>query len=209
MRGQTGLSNCHPAWSTITAREWNVRMLNKTSDLHNILERLARVIASEDWSGDLNPAQAAALGYLARANRFSRKPSIVADYLGATRGTVSQTLKALVRKGLVQETSDPSDRRSISYSVTPDGHSVLDRRNVLEQAVSGMDASEISFLDAGLRNLLLQVLNVQDQKSFGVCKTCRYHEEGQNGRSCRLLNVKLDKADAEQVCVEHLPHDAS
>ena len=32
MRGQTGLSNCHPAWSTITARERNVRMLNTTSE---------------------------------------------------------------------------------------------------------------------------------------------------------------------------------
>ncbi|MEL7014146.1 MAG: MarR family transcriptional regulator [Pseudomonadota bacterium] len=179
--------------------------MSETKNLHAVLDRLARVVASEDWSGDLNPAQVAALGYLARANRFSRKPSIVADYLGATRGTVSQTLKALVRKGLLVEISDPEDRRSISYAVTPEGHGVLERRNVLDKAVAGMETSEVNALDAGLRGLLVRVLAAQGQKTFGICKTCAHHEDTEEGCRCKLLNVALDKADAEQVCAEHEP----
>lgn len=173
------------------------------AELHSLLERLARVVASEDWAGGLNPAQAAALAYLARANRFSRKPSIVSGYLGATRGTVSQTLKTLVRKGLVQEAADPKDGRSISYGVTQDGYEMLERRTALERVLAHMEPEEVAGLDASLRNVLLRLLDAHSQKTFGVCRTCWHHEVGATGRHCRLLNVALSPVEADQICVEH------
>jgi DNA-binding MarR family transcriptional regulator len=36
---------------------------------------------------------------ISRANRFSRTPAAVADYLASTRGTVSRTLASLESKG--------------------------------------------------------------------------------------------------------------
>jgi len=69
--------------------------------IRELIERLARVSAADEWADDLNPTQKAALAYLARANQYSRSPSQVAEFLAATRGTVSQTLKALARKGLI------------------------------------------------------------------------------------------------------------
>ena len=58
-----------------------------------LLNRVDRVASAEDWSDDLNPTQMTILRYLDRANQFSRSPSNIADYLGTTRGTVSQSLK--------------------------------------------------------------------------------------------------------------------
>ena len=51
------------------------------------ITQLARLNATSTWKGDLNPAQKAVLEYLARASRFSRSPSQVAEYLGSTWGT--------------------------------------------------------------------------------------------------------------------------
>ncbi len=70
-----------------------------------LIERLDRLVRSGESGHGLNPAQWEALRYLARANRFSRNPAALADYLGSTRGTVSQTLIALEQKGHVARTS--------------------------------------------------------------------------------------------------------
>jgi DNA-binding MarR family transcriptional regulator len=90
--------------------------MNSAYQIRALINRLARLDAAETWEVDLNPAQLAALDYLVRANRFSRAPSQVAEYLGTTRGTMSQTLKSLVRKGYLTERGSESDRRSISYT---------------------------------------------------------------------------------------------
>ena len=58
----------------------------------HLIGRLDRLMRSGVAVEGLNPAQWEALRYLARANRFSRPPAGLADYLGSTRGTVSQTL---------------------------------------------------------------------------------------------------------------------
>ena len=54
-----------------------------------LLDRLARLHAARRRAVMLTDAQCAALDYLARANRFSRSPSVIADYLATTRGTAS------------------------------------------------------------------------------------------------------------------------
>ncbi|MEP3347380.1 MAG: helix-turn-helix domain-containing protein [Litoreibacter sp.] len=68
---------------------------------------------------ELNPTQDATLGYLVQANKFSRIPSQVAAYLGATRRTTSQTLKSLLRKGYVEKVRSTQDKRVISYDLSP------------------------------------------------------------------------------------------
>ena len=65
-----------------------------------LLERVSRLARAASFEHGLHPAQWEALRYLASANIFSNSPKALARYLGATKGTVSQTLAALVAKGL-------------------------------------------------------------------------------------------------------------
>src|SRR3546814_10986237 len=58
---------------------------------------------------------------------FSRTPGALAAWLGQTKGTVSQTVGALERKGLVERTGDPDDRRLVRLSLTEAGHAMLGR----------------------------------------------------------------------------------
>ncbi len=112
--------------------------MTSASDLPELLLRLSRLAEAEGWDRGLNPAQAAALAYLARANRFSRAPSHLADWLGATRGTVSQTLKSLAARGLVAEGPAPRDRRSISYALTEAGQAALAGADGLAAALAAL-----------------------------------------------------------------------
>ena len=66
--------------------------------LYDYLERLTSLMRA--WSreqplvAELQPVQLSALHYLARCNRYSDTPLGVTEYLGLTKGTVSQSLKA-------------------------------------------------------------------------------------------------------------------
>ena len=75
-------------------------------DIHSVLERLCNLLRVEargqGASAGLLPIQLEALHYLAQCNRYSDTPQAVTDFLGQTKGTVSQTLKVLENRGLVR-----------------------------------------------------------------------------------------------------------
>jgi DNA-binding MarR family transcriptional regulator len=171
--------------------------------LHHLIDRVARLSLADDWAGGLNPSQRAALGYLAQANRFSRAPSHVAGYLGATRGTVSQTLHVLERKGLVRKAHSATDRRAISYDVTAAGHVALGRARGLDAAIAAIPADTLQALQHGIVAVLQEMLVTNGGRSFGLCRTCRHHESTAGGARCALLDVDLAVVEAGQICQEH------
>ena len=169
----------------------------------DLIERIARLNAADEWTDGLNPTQWTALSYLARANRFSRSPSQVTEFMAATRGTVSQTLKALARKGLIEEVRSETDRRWISYAVTGDGEAALDRATLAEEALGTVDKALIDPLADGLEALLSGALAARGKRPFGLCRTCRHHKPKKAGGYCALLNEHLAPEETRQICYEH------
>ena len=167
------------------------------------MNRLARLDSASSWSGDLNPVQRSALEYLRDANRFSRSPSHVAEFLGTTRGTMSQTLKALLRKGFVEEVGSEIDRRSISYVLTRAGQAVLEEDGVIAIALTRLMDQDVAELEGGLRQTLQQALKLNGGKSFGQCKSCRYHQTANGAAFCELLSLPISAEDSEKICIEH------
>ncbi len=174
-----------------------------TYRIRELLDRLARLSAAEEWSEDLNPAQRGALAYLARANRFSRAPSHVADYLCTTRGTASQTLKALDRKGFIEQTRHTSDRRSVAYSVTESGQKALTGESDLNRVIDGLSQADAKSLTTLLEDTLRGALSRRGGRSFGLCHTCQHHQPTSDGLHCRLLNLPLAPTETQQICHEH------
>ena len=178
----------------------------KTDDqrrINDLIERLGRISAADEWGDDINPTQWTALSYLARANRFSRSPSHVAGFMATTRGTVSQTLKSLARKGLITENRSEYDKRSISYSITEKGEMLFNKTSTIEEAVLLLSGQEVSTLLTGLEALARSALKQRGYRSFGVCDTCGYHRKEPGGGYCNLLNLPLSPTDAKLICHEH------
>ncbi len=173
------------------------------SEIRDLFERISRINAADEWAGDLNPTQMAALAYLAKANRFSRSPSQVAEYLSATRGTVSQTLKALARKGLINEARSDADRRSISYDVTDVGRNALILKTVVDQALEKLDEAVLHDLAASLRALIRTVLATRGKRPFGICRDCCHHRKRGRGGYCALLDETLSPDETGQICHEY------
>ena len=176
-----------------------------------LLERLSRVLQNEANSAGLKPAQWEALRYLARANRFSRSPSALTAYLGTTKGTVSQTLIALERKGLVVKAPDAANRRHVAIDVTPKGSRMLqdDPTDAVLRAASDLPEQDRQALTRTLGRLLAEALRERGGRPFGLCRSCRYFRandpDGAPHR-CGLLGVALSADDSARICVEQEPN---
>lgn len=175
----------------------------------HLIDRLDRLTRSGANIEGLNPAQWEALRYLARANRFSRTPAALADYLGSTRGTVSQTLIALEQKGFVERTQSARDKRSIDLELTPQGETALkgDPLLTLARDLGASAGQDISNLVDTLRAVLSRAVARNDGKAFGACHTCRHFQRnvGASSRAlhrCGLLDEPLSESDSRAICVE-------
>lgn len=175
-----------------------------------LLDRLARVAHGAQFCAGLNPAQWAALRYLHRANRYSRTPGAIADYLGATPGTISQTLIALETKGYINRCRAESDRRSVHVALTPQGEALLDRDplTVLGEAVEGLSEEERLALNSAIDRVMGQIRATKGLAGFGLCHDCNHLKRPETpatgAKSCRcgVTGDSLATPELDQICVE-------
>lgn len=178
----------------------------------SLMERVGRLLQGDGHAAGLQPVQWEVLRYLDRANRFSRTPADVTAYLGITKGTVSQTLKALEGKGLVRKRVSRADRRSRELELTGRGRRLLTSDPVRErqQTIGQLTENERAVLSSALSDFLAQELARQGQRPFGVCRDCVYHRrDAEDGAPhyCALLEVPLSDDEAALICAEQAPRD--
>ena len=173
------------------------------------LARLSRLLRQADHAKGLKPVQWDALRYLARCNVLSHSPGALARYLGSTKGTVSQTVIALEKKGLLRKQVDPKDSRGVQLYLTEAGHSLLadDDLNVVKADIAELSDKTRRRLDRALEALLEQARLRQGEPSFGTCLTCRYYREASSGLSahCMKMNAAVSPDETALICVEHMP----
>jgi DNA-binding MarR family transcriptional regulator len=172
------------------------------------LERLARLLRQAGHAQGLNPVQWEALRYLARCNALSHSPGAMARYLGSTKGTVSQTVKSLVAKGLVMKQVDVKDHRGVALHLTNSGRAVLidDATQVLQADIAELSDKTRRRFDRALEILLEQQRLRQGEPSFGTCLACKFYREAATGLAahCMKVNATVSAAETSLICVEHV-----
>lgn len=170
--------------------------------------RLSRLLRARDHSKGLNPAQWEALRYLAIANRFSNTPGAMARYLGATKGTTSQTVLSLEKKGLIAKQAKSGDQRQTALALTEVGSAILkeDALASFARNIEGLKPKMRRRFARAVSDLLISEIGRLEEPSFGVCNSCRYFREVGNGEAshCMKFSTSLSAADEMLICVEHV-----
>lgn len=181
-----------------------------TTNLYPLIERIGNLLRTEiRKTGNnlgLQPVHMQALDYLSQCNRYSDTSAAVTDYLGATKGTVSQSLKVLERKRYITRVTDAKDRRVQHLKVTESGHDVLATSLPPETFCEASD--QLSEFDrnqmVGLLTQMLRELQIANQsKSFGICKSCSFFCSDGAQYQCGLTKEMLSTDDSEKLCREH------
>lgn len=181
-----------------------------TTHLQELLERVSALLRSELRAAagrhGLALPQLRALHYLARCNRYSDTPAAVGEYLGATKGTTSQTLTTLERKGLVEKVKDPEDKRLIHCHLSEAGRALVDQ-TLPSPLLREVDLP--SGLARRLEDWLRALQQASGRRAFGLCHTCAHFTRLPQGFQCGLTGEPLSVDDSRRLCREHTEPDAA
>jgi DNA-binding MarR family transcriptional regulator len=179
-------------------------------DVFDLIERMTALIRSEERKKcaelGLQPVHLQVLDYLSRCNRYSDTPAALTNYLGMTRGTVSQTLLLLEKKGYVKKTADVADRRVVHLSLLPEGEMMLQQARqseLFKQASLIFKETEFVNHEMVFVKALMALQKANRSQSFGLCKTCQHFIKLPTGFQCNLTKELLSHSDSEKICQEH------
>ena len=132
-----------------------------------VMAQVLRTTANLAFTEGLNPAQWAALRYFAQATPSARSVVAFAHYHGTTKGTASQTIAALLKKGYLERHRSERDRRTVSLILTESGRNVLahDPLNELATAISSLSDPQHTAIAEGLDHLLRTLLTRRAQRN--------------------------------------------
>ncbi len=187
-----------------------VAMLQLVERLGNLIRaEMRRVIGQEG----LQPVHLEAMLFLNQANRFSNTPQSLAEFLGVTKGTVSQSLLLLDRRGLIERYQDEVDRRVVRLRLSQQGEEMLEEMqpaSMWQSATRNISANRIRNGVSALRETLYMLQNHNGARTFGVCNTCIYcQRKSQRTHHCALFAERLSGPETRLVCREHVPKSAS
>lgn len=153
-----------------------------------------------------------ALRFLGRANRFSRTPSALAGFIGATRATASQIVKTLESKSYLERKPSSEDKRSVVLHVTPQGEKCLNQHdpvNHVVNAVTALGTEECLHLRDALRDILNHLDAANQRLNASICRDCMFLAERSPSTGkprataefmCRLYRAPVSLEETEQLC---------
>lgn len=167
--------------------------VERVSALHRNLMR--KFAASES----LQLVHIEIIQYLSICNKYSNTTQSLSEYLGQTKGSISQSLGFLENEGFINRQQDKKDKRIFHLFLTNKGLEVVERLN------QSIDFLENENINSSLNILLTQLQKKNQLQSFGICKSCKYNQKKENGLfTCGLTLQDLSTEDIEKICREHL-----
>ena len=127
-----------------------------------MIEQVGKAAYNLGFTPGLNPAQWAALRYFDEATTERRTVTGFAQFQGTTKGTASQTVTALVRKGYLRRVGDKQDRRVHRLVLTDESQALLrgDPLQKLGQALESLTQEERWALAVSMEKVLRQLIHI-------------------------------------------------
>lgn len=176
-------------------------LLELVERLGNLMRAEFRRVSSDE---QLQPVHVQALTYLARANRYSNTPQAMAEYLGLTKGTMSQSLLLLDRRGLIERYQDDLDRRVVRLRLSQSGDAFIAESQpqlAWQHATRNISPNRIRNAVSALRETLTTFQEDNEGRAFGTCHGCQHFERlSTRAYRCGLMGDRLSGPEAKRIC---------
>lgn len=140
------------------------------------------------------------LQYLSISNHYSNTAQALSEYLGQTKGSISQSLKVMEKMNHIKRESCNKDKRVIRLYLTKQGKACLQR---LSESMA-LDSVENDKTIKSIKSLLMIWQSKNKLQGFGQCESCHYNRHlSDNKFQCGLTEEKLSSADIKKICREH------
>ncbi|MEU4693883.1 MarR family winged helix-turn-helix transcriptional regulator [Actinoplanes sp. NPDC023714] len=180
------------------------------------LARLGQAVRMEAWRNagphNLSPLQADIVTLLAAERAPLRQGDIVAA-LASTPPTVSDAVKVLRKKELLDAVRDPGDARVVLLTLSPAGAEEAARLDVVSENLGGAVAAlSPDDFAAMMRGTVTLMRELQDRKAIPVsqmCVTCRFFvpdaHPAETGRPhhCNFVDAPFGDTELRVTCPDH------
>lgn len=185
------------------------------------LEQLLALLRAQSWREDdtpaLPPTQAAVLRMLAEAPQGLRA-SQMAQRLGVSAASLSDSLKALQARQWIQRQPDPDDARATRVQLARAGRrtatALRDPLRGLGRLLQELDTKDIGALLRVVQLLILQAQHQGLASGHRTCLGCRYFQPYAGGsvakpHFCAYVEQAFGDAELRADCAEHEAADAA
>lgn len=184
--------------------------MDQTGRIASLIERLGNLLRAEERNSGtgLMPVHVQMLSYLSICNRYSDTPAAVTEFSGATKGTSSQSIAVLERKGFLRKRPDKADGRVIHLDLTAKGRRFVENNFPppgFGSAIEDMKPGDSESLARLLTGLLTTLQRRNRGRMFGVCRTCRHFRKDAlpGSHQCGLTLEPLTEDESMKICREH------
>lgn len=183
------------------------------------ISRIASVLRAGMWEAatveGLNPAQTDILQLLNKRTHGVRL-SWLAAQLSVSNASASDSVAALVSKGLVKKARAEDDGRASALWLTEQGTALVERMasalNFADDAAASLEREVQEKLLVGLFKLIAELQKHERFPALRACLSCRYFEPNKFPGSpaphhCALVKAPLPICFLRIDCAEHEPTD--
>ncbi len=140
------------------------------------------------------------LTYLHRCNRYSNTTQALSDFLGQTKGSISQTVGFLEKESYLKRVQDHQDKRVFHLELNPKSRRLVQEFET--QFYGELDSA--AFSERSLEDLLVKIQRRNGLRGFGMCLTCRYNSKPSARKFvCGLTGENLTAEEVNLNCREH------
>ncbi len=172
--------------------------------IYSLIERISALQRSEmrryALAHNLQMVHLEVLTYLENCNRYSDTTQALSEYLGQTKGSISQTVNFLENEGYLKRVQDLKDKRIFHLHLLPRSRKLVEG---FDEIFWGKFSSE-NITEKSLEDVLAKVQKQNGLKSFGICSTCRFNNNPTGKKFvCGLTLETLSNEDVKLRCREH------
>lgn len=177
------------------------------------LERISAAFRVLLWNESketaLSPIQIQILIFLFYHSDEQSKPSYLAREFNITKATVSDSVKVLLQKQLLQKETDETDSRSFGLKLTREGKRMAQKLASFSGAIEAPIGKLRKEQKEAMLGALLMMIHQLNQQGIitiqRMCLTCSHYKHTGSHHYCNLLKTKLKDTELRVDCPEHLP----
>ncbi len=174
------------------------------------LERLSQVFRILLWEKakeySLSPIQIQLLIFIRHHSADKTTVSYLAQEFNFTKPTISDAIKTLEQKKLIQKVPDITDTRSYTINLTTAGRKIVlvteNFANPLTIIISKANDTDKIILWQNISNLIIRLNKLEVISVQRTCFNCKHYSIKSKNHFCNLLYLKLLTKDIRIDCEE-------
>ena len=193
-----------------------LQQLDLSSKMVSGLERVSQAFKVLLWDKakglGLSPIQIQLLIFCAHHKSDLRNVSTLAREFNVTKPTISDAVRVLHKKALIEKIPSPTDGRAYNIQLTETGKNMVAETEQfakpIQQIVTAFSSTDQQHFFRLLNQLIFHLNKqgiIQVQRS---CRNCRFYESQTEGHYCRLLAMPLTEETLRLDCPEFEAQEA-